>query len=65
MKGRFKVGDHVSWNSEAGREFCHGRAFESRGGLHLQEFIKEFTGLLASPPSIRVYEVAQARNLEL
>ena len=32
---------------------------------HFQEFIKEFTRLLAAPPSIRVYEVTQVRNLEL
>jgi quinol monooxygenase YgiN len=32
---------------------------------HFQDFIKEFTQLLAAPPSIRIYEVAEARTLEL
>ena len=32
---------------------------------HFQEFIKEFTHLLAAPPNIRIYEVAEARTLEL
>jgi|SRR5580692_6665592 quinol monooxygenase YgiN len=32
---------------------------------HFQEFIKEFTQLLEAPPNIRIYEVAEARTLEL
>jgi quinol monooxygenase YgiN len=32
---------------------------------HFQEFIKEFTPLLQAPPDIRIYEVAEARTLEL
>lgn len=32
---------------------------------HFQEFIKEFTQLLQAPPSIRIYDVAEARTLEL
>jgi quinol monooxygenase YgiN len=32
---------------------------------HFQEFISEFTQLLQAPPSIRIYEVAEARTLEL
>ena len=32
---------------------------------HFQEFIREFTQLLQAPPHIRIYEVAEARTLEL
>ena len=32
---------------------------------HFQAFIGEFTPLLDAPPNIRVYEVAEARTLEL
>src|SRR5580658_1462473 len=32
---------------------------------HFQEFIKEFSGLLAGPPNIRVYDVGASRDLEL
>jgi quinol monooxygenase YgiN len=32
---------------------------------HFQEFIKELATCLQGPPSIRVYEVAQSRDLEL
>jgi quinol monooxygenase YgiN len=32
---------------------------------HFQDFIKEFTQLLAVPPNILVYEVAEARTLDL
>ena len=31
---------------------------------HFQSFIAEFTRLLSGPPSIRVYEIAAARDLE-
>jgi quinol monooxygenase YgiN len=32
---------------------------------HFQEFIGEFTQLLRAPPNIRIYEVAEARSVEL
>ena len=32
---------------------------------HFQEFIREFTPLLQAPPDIRIYEVSEARTLEL
>jgi quinol monooxygenase YgiN len=32
---------------------------------HFKEFITEFTQLLQAPPNIRIYEVAEARTLEL
>jgi quinol monooxygenase YgiN len=32
---------------------------------HFQEFISRFTPLLEAPPMVRVYEVAEARTLEL
>jgi len=32
---------------------------------HFQSFIKEFMGLLSGPPSIRVYEIAATRDLEM
>jgi quinol monooxygenase YgiN len=32
---------------------------------HFQEFITEFTPLLQAPPNIRIYEIAEARTLEL
>jgi quinol monooxygenase YgiN len=32
---------------------------------HFQKFIAELTGLLAKPPAVRVYEVAEMRDLEM
>jgi quinol monooxygenase YgiN len=32
---------------------------------HFQDFIRQFTELLAQPPNIRVYEIANARDLEM
>jgi quinol monooxygenase YgiN len=32
---------------------------------HFQNFIKQFSAALAAPPSIRVYEVGESRDLDL
>jgi quinol monooxygenase YgiN len=32
---------------------------------HFQKFIAEFSGLLAGPPGIRVYEIGETRDLEM
>lgn len=63
MAGRFKVGDHVSWNSEAGRVSgtiiaVHVRDFDYKGHTHrtapprtIPNTRSGATGPIMSPPT--------------
>jgi quinol monooxygenase YgiN len=46
------------WADQAALDFHFGTP-------HFQKFIAEFSGLLAGPPAIRVYEIGETRELEL